>query len=1103
MINERKGICTPILVIALVCFLATPQLPAQNTNAGEIRGTVADSSGAVIPGVTVTIKNVDTNITLTVATNSVGVYQALSVQPGEYVLAFAKDGFETLVHSPITLRLGIITVDARLQVGSASQRVEVQAVTPLLQTESSEHSTSVTSTEIRELPNVGASWWSFTPLIPGNVGSGDDIRANGQRGYSGSFLVDGGSATFVNTQSSGEMKVPDEAISEIKWSTGNFGAEYGNGEAVFNVITKGGTNQFHGSLFEYMQNDAFNSSDYFRNRWGQEKPVVRWNTFGGTLGGPIQRDKAFFFFSFQRLLNYSYSSGFYSFPTSSIRRGDFSELLAQAQPTVIYDPYSLSYANGQPVRTPLPGNVMSPSQVDPVAQKIRDYIPEPTLPGLINNYYWAGRAPNHRWWLTGRVDYNLSSNNRLNASILLGDQLISLVDPRPQNASEFNMRATQAQISDVWTLIPSVVNELRLTGFNWPHEGTTPSMNKGYPEKLGLVNTIYDIFPVINIGGGIGGSGIGGGVHTRNRQGSLSPANVLSWNKGKHFLKFGVEYNWLFTNTSSWGDMSSGIFSFTGLFSSTPTGSPANTTNGLGFADFLFGVPNYWMINSISPYKSARSRNIQAFVQDDFKVRQNLTLNLGVRWLYQGGWTERYDRLASFDPAIINPATNTPGALWYAGQNGRRALQDSVPDFFAPRAGFAWTPKPNWVIRGGYGIYAVPWGSANYQASAGGAYGWSWQGFLSTTDQLTPPFTMGPAPVAASSAYPNLAQGPRAGAIVFPTPADRPASLMNGQNVNYSPVDTPLGYTHQVQFSIQHQIAETVLKAAYVFTRGVDLTFYRDINQVPADKLGAGDAQLRRPYPQYMGINAALSDGISNYNALQLSAQRYFSNGLSFLANYTFSKNLDTNTGWGWDTGSGAWQIASDPMANYGLSSDDRTHLVSGMFIYELPFGAGRRFLNRWGLLNGVLGGWQLSSLFRFNSGPPITPYWAGVDRSGSLAGTLRPNRTGKGTVASPTMARWFDTSAFAEPAPYTFGNSGRNILRAPGFSNTDLALAKNFPIPILGEAGKLQIRIDATNAFNITNLGSPNSGIGSVGVGEITYCGAMRVMQLGAKLSF
>ena len=432
MIQQGKRIGALMLITGFICLFPMSRLFGQNSNAGEIRGTVSDSSGAVIPGAVVTIKNVQTGITIKVVTDSTGIYDALSVQPGEYILTFAKEGFGEIIHSPITLRLEIITVDAQLRVGSTTQQITVQAQTPLLQTESSEHSATMTSTEVTELPNVGNSWWRLTTLIPGNVtglGSGDDIAANGQRGYSGNFLVDGGSATFINTESSGQMMVPNDAISEIKFTTGNFGAQYGNGLNVSNVITKSGTNQFHGSLFEYVENDVFDSSGYFTNLYGEKKPALRWNMYGGSVGGPIKRNKAFFFFTYENNPTHSYSSGLYSFPDAAIRQGDFSELLTQSTPTVIYNPYSLSQVNGQSVRTPLTNNVIPSSLIDPVAQNIEGYFPTPNLPGIINNYYYSGRGTQSEAWINGRVDYNLSSNNRLNGSILSSPETIIYADP--------------------------------------------------------------------------------------------------------------------------------------------------------------------------------------------------------------------------------------------------------------------------------------------------------------------------------------------------------------------------------------------------------------------------------------------------------------------------------------------------------------------------------------------------------------------------------------------------------------------------------------------------------------------------------------------------
>jgi hypothetical protein len=296
-----------------------------------------------------------------------------------------------------------------------------------------------------------------------------------------------------------------------------------------------------------------------------------------------------------------------------------------------------------------------------------------------------------------------------------------------------------------------------------------------------------------------------------------------------------------------------------------------------------------------------------------------------------------------------------------------------------------------------------------------------------------------------------------------------------------------------------------VIDAGYVGSRGVHLGFGRDLNQVPPQLLGPGDAQSRRPYPQFAGIGASFFDGFSAYHSFQLSARKQFSYGLTFVANYTLSKTLDTGTGsgWGGTQNIDTWQNTYNPRANYGLSTLDIPQLLNGGFVYELPFGYGKALLNRKGVVDSILGGWQLSTTFQLHSGIPFTPIMGTANLSGSLAGNWYPNRLAKGTLANPSINLWFDPTAFAQPAPYTFGNSGRNILRGPGFRNMNLSLAKSFRIRALGESSRLQIRMDAYDVFNHPNFGMPNTGIGTPGVGVISSALTNRNIQLGAKLSF
>ena len=1082
------------MVFLLVLPLAS--VFGQNRNAGEIRGTISDSSGARVPGAIVTITNTDTGVATRIVAGGTGVYEAPSLEPGNYAIAFTGEGFKKLVRRGIVLHVEAITVDAALEVGSISQEVTVEAAVPVVQTETSERKATVTEKTILELPNVGRSWMDITGLLPGiNPGgtqngngqdaSGPGIGVNGTGSYQINWLTDGGVTTLPVSQNPG-VTVPIDAIAEVNLSTSNFSAEYGNGVAIFNVITKSGTNQFHGSGYEFVQNDKLEARNFF----AQTITPLRWNEYGATIGGPIVRSKAFFFFSFQNNPSNSVIPGYYTFPTAAMKAGDFSD---PGLPTV-YDPASLVQVNGNWTRTAFPGNRITQNRIDPVAANIQNYFPAPNLPGLANNLYFPAANPNTGQAYNAKIDYNVSASNRLAGSTMLNPGSSFNAAPAcpvalgaSNGCTNTTGMLSQAQITDTWTFSPTLVNEARVSLLRQFGVYSTPDMGKGYPQKIGLKNAQSDAFPNISIGGAVG-TGLGGGLHAVLAFNSYVTSDTLTWIKGKHIVKFGGEFN-KWQQNQAWADIDAGDFDFSGLF----TRNPADPNSvGLGYADFLFGLPDTWGV-SISPATSTRVWNLQAFAQDDYKIKPNLTLNIGVRYQLQPGWTEVHDRISNFDPTLMNPATGTLGALCFAGQtfgshHCPRAQERAVTDLFAPRVGFAWSPKEKWSVRGAFGLFDLMWGANTYTGGQG--IGWGTSGFLGNTDQLTPIF--------------QLVNGPPL--PVYPSASARTPDMLNGQGIGYIPYHTPASYVEQWHFDIQHQIAGGVLiDVAYVGSHTVHLGFGRDIDQVPPWLLGPGDAQSRRPYPQYSGIYTNLFDGYSHYHSFQFATRKDFSRGLSFTASYTFARVLDTgsSSGWGGTNSVETWQNAYDMRANYGPALFDITHLVNGSVLYELPAGHGRRFLNQNKLLEGFFGGWQLSSTFQLHGGIPFTPVMGTVDLSGSLAGTWRPNRLGKGTLADPSINLWFDPTAFAQPAPYTFGNSGRNILRGPSWKNANLALAKNFRISKLGEAGKLQIRAEAYDVLNHPNFGMPNASIGSDGVGTITSSNTNRNIQLGAKLSF
>ncbi len=1072
-----KRACALFASAALLLTVA-PAAFAQNTNSGEIRGTVSDPSGAVIPGVAVAILNTQTGVTTNLVTNASGIYDAVSIIPGNYQLTFTGSGFQTLVRSGVDLTVGTITIDAQLTVGATQQQVEVTAEAPLLKTETAEQGTTLESQSMQQLPNVGQDWSNFTKILPGASGSGTGVSVNGNMPYYSNFLADGASTTLPHSANV-DVSV-FESVSEVQIETSTFSAQYGIGGAVFNQISKSGTNTFHGSAYEYLQNDFFNARDFF----SPTVPIERYHNFGGSVSGPVIKNKMFFYYNIDKTINNTVSYPFYTYPTAAMRAGDFSD---PAFPT-IYDPSTVHQdAQGNLVRNAFPGNKIPDGRIDPVARAVEQYFPTPNLPGFANNWQGglASTAPFIRQF--GRMDYNFSDKNRLTFSITQRDNKgLGQTPDCPIDCNPYDIASYNAQVSDVWTVSANLINEFRF-GFtrqgNWFQPET---LGKGYPAKVGLQYAKADVFPGISIGGPVGGTSLAPGTNAIYVENSFEPSDVVTMIRGRHILHFGGEVLMYQDNSTPWGNVNSGNFRFSGAFTQP---APFDSSGGLGYADFLLGQVDNWNATN-TPITGARQKSPQFFAQDDFKLRPNLTINLGLRYQIQGGWSEVANRIGAFDPTITNPVTGTKGAMWFAGNNHRNNLQANVNNIFLPRVGLAWSPTNKWAIRGGFGIYSYGWSIDTYAANAIG-FGTNSTGSLAQTDQVNPVFVL---------SNPN----PPLNYVV----ASKDPGAYNGQSVNYYPYHTPVARNYQWSFSVQRQLPGNMLaEAAYVGSHTSNLAFPADYNQVPGSLLGVGDAQSNRPFPQFQTINAGLYDAISNYDSLQLQFNKRFSRGVSFDINYTFSKFLDDQDsgGYGGSAGSQPYQDAYNPRLNYGFSNLDRTNMFKGDVVYQLPIGKGKTLLNRGGLLDTLIGGWQVSSTFVFESGAPFTPTVSSSNNSGALSGSWYPNLVGDPRISNPTIDRWFNTDAFAIPAQFTFGNAGRNILRGPRLNDVDLSVGKNFRFPLPRETGNLQVRFDATNAFNHANFSNPDAGLGdsNFGVVSSTVTGTGRILQLGARLSF
>ena len=1117
------------LLVAAILF--APLATAQNANTGEIKGSVMDPSGAVVPGAAVSIKNVQTGLVTSRTTNQSGLYDVPFLGPGNYTVTFSKEGFRGFVREGIVLQIETLEISVTLQVGAASQEIVVNAMAPLIETETSDQHVDLSARTVVTAPIVGTDWRSeMTQLIPGvNTGggtgpvSGQSIGVNGTQSYNVNFLTDGSAATAPRDYNGSNYYMPVDAIAEVSINSSNAPAQYGNGLTSINVITKSGTNQFHGSAFEFDQNTALNARGFY-NATGQ-KAVEHWNNYGGSLGGPVIKNKLFFFFAFQRNPSSSPTSGLYSYPTTAMEAGNF---------------YGISGATG-PAFSPT-GTLMG--TYDPVALKLQGYFPKAGAPGwvagcpgpanpsasnpqtcpTINNYVFNGTSPNTATWYTTKEDYNISDKQKLTFSLNYFPTVTSYVpaDPLyPNDATAYSLGLTDnltAQISHVFTISPTMLNEFRLGGSRELDKYKPPSLNKNDPTTLGLepaygTNAPANVFPKITIdtGAGAGGMGLGAGngqngnIDAALGQGVYNVSDVLTLVRGRHTIKLGGEYDKIYQNYTNWGDISSGNFEFNG------------GVTGIPYADFLAGDVYGWYVYEYDA-TSAHMWQSAMFASDDFKVSSKVTLNLGLRWQIQSGWGVNHNLFGNYDPVLPNPADGGAykGAILYGGQSDKAfggsignlsTIQNANYKEFAPRIGIAWSPRDKWSIRASYGIFDAPRDAENYTDNALGL------GF-------NPHNNGNGGYVNGSSAF-KLAVGPPAGTVVFPTLQTLSPTLNNFSSVSYYPQNMPTDYVQNLLVNVQRALPGGMLvDTSYVNTRGTNLNFATDINQAPVSKLGCTGYNCGNPNPIFNSIQAQIYTGWSNYNALQVRVQKRYSYGLSFQVNYAWSRLLDTGTGGGHGSGVDIYQNAYNPAVNYGLADSNATHTLAGQIVYEVPFGKGRQYALH-GLVDQVVGGWRVSSVFQWHSGVPFTPIIQnsiadaidpGLAPSLSAGSKLYPTLVGNPSVSNPTPGQWFNPAAFANPAPGTFGNTGRNTLIGPGFTDVDISLGKTFPLH--WERIRLDIRADAYNAFNHVNYANPDANVGyTSGVladptaGRITGPaggnGNMRIIQLGARLTF
>ncbi len=1094
----------------------------QAMNSGDITGTVTDSTGAVVPGVSVTVLDVDKNIAHNFVSNDSGAYDTGPIVPDHYILTFTKEGFATYKRGPITVEVGMLGINVQMTIGQTSQQITVTSEAPLLETTTAEVSSTLEENTLQELPQVGgnyADWSSFVALQPGATGSpqvffggalgeGTEASANGSLPYF-TGLMDG---AYVTSPMSDNviMNPMFDSIAEVKMSDSLFSAQNGMGGVLYNQISKGGSDQYHGSAFDYLENTIFNAAPYGFGT-GVVPPVHRHDV-GGTIGGPVPiphlNKRAFFFFGAEGVVNHGGSSvAFINVPTNPMRTGDFTGL-----PT-LYDPTTQVVNAGIVTRQSFAseygsGNKIPAGLLDPVAKSIQAVLPTANAGSgsPVNDYSYVAvgsKFPVVKYF--GRFDIDLTQNNRLTGSSgWQNGWPISVTPVGTINADGFDILSSLSQLTDVWTISSRFVNEFRF-GFMEEHDQWTPeSLNGGWPAKLGLQYMKADEFPPITINNIYGLGPSTNGYYTSN---VLTPSDAVTWTVGRHDIHFGGEdliYRSDSTqgNLTAYGSVNPAALTFTGVYTagSNQASNPLTTTTGVAYADFLLGYVNSWSA-LVSPEFGAREKTPQLFAQDDWKATSKLNLNLGVRWAGTTGWSEINGNVDSFDPTVTNPATNKPGAMWYGltHANGRTHLQKSVWDELMPRLGFEEELGPKTTVRGGWGIYTFPWSYDDYGLGLGYALASSG----SEADNTT-----GAEPVAFLKGTGNENPQGKAGASINSLYLNAPtgAGSYNGQSVSYQQYNNPFVRLQQWNLTVQRELSSNLMgQLSYIGSHGADELYLTDINQVPQSELGSNDA-ADRPYPEFQTISGNTPNSISNYHSLQAVITERMTAGLQFSFNYVWSKFLDDQDTAGWNLvqGNEPFQNAYVPYSNYGPSNFDVRQAFKGEVVYQLPFGKGRHFLNNNAVLDEAIGGWELSETTVVQSGSPFTPTMA-TNLSDSLSSNASqyPNLVGnpKASGSSGKLTEWYNVAAFASPGAGAFGNMRRNSVHGPDLTEVNAAMHKTFAI---WERVNLDLSINAENLPNHPSFGLPDSTIGPGHTGQIfsTTVGG-RSVQWVAKLRF
>ncbi len=1069
---------------------------AQSGNS-TISGSIKDASEAVIAVARVKIVNVETGVQFDTFSNSAGLYRAGALVPGRYRIEADAVGFDHLTRGPLNLQVSqTLALDLTLQVGQQSATVNVLESAPVTESQSSNIAQAVNRQMLAGLPLPNRAASSLAALAPGVVmiDSGTGTAENypvfsvaGGRARNQNFTLDGGNVSNAVglTRPQQLTSLPVDAMQEFRVIANNYSAEFGHSTGgVITMSTRSGTGQFHGSLFESLQNNVFNARNFFAAR----RPPIRLNQYGASLGGPVRKEKTFFFATWERTGQLTSDTNISTVPTALNGGGDFSDLRSSAGKAVlIYDPATTAGTS----RQPFPGNQVPLTRFDAVALAALSYYPSANrAPGLTNANNFVGSSANrlNRDIVVARLDHQFRPTDLFTARYYINDSGTNNSGTYGVPASDPTGDLTDVRVQSLLgahthIFRPNLINELRVTYLRRKFLDSRPGFGEDLAGKIGLKGVSAAAFPAFTIPGY---ATLGNASAVYRLQTPILDRQILdalSWNRGKHAWKFGLEFR-AGANDEIRDRGSAGNFTVSPLITDLP--GVAGTGNAL--ASFLLGEVSSASVQ-VSDKIPSRASYLAFYAQDDWRVTDRLTVNAGLRWEAELPRRVVGNKMNSFDPTAINPVSGTAGVVTFAGVNGvpARAFATDTNNF-GPRLGLAWRipGKRETVIRGGGGIFYGPTVSNTIGDVASLGFSTS-ASYIASLAELQSALRL-------RDGFPAVSRPALTAAFGAVAPGQTPntsVAFFNPKQV------APISY--QYNLNVQREVASGLLvEAGYLANVSHHLTANDlSLNQVAPELMGAGSAQARRPFPQFSNVTwVNPSIGNSTYHGGFVRSEKRFGDNFWFLAHYTFSKFLDDVESANEYGITGSYMDAYNRKLDKGLSGSDVPHHLVLTLLYELPRLRGNR------ILKSTLGGWKLGLLETAESGAPFTVITTANTTNAFPAGSLRPNLLHDASLASDrrSIARWFDTSSFAAPAQFTFGNSPRSGLRGAPLATTDVTLEKSI---WLKEKLKFDVRGEFYNILNHANFNVPGATFGAADFGFVTSARAGRTVQMAGRLSF